>query len=216
MEFTYPLSQLIRQTLEWADGVALITTEDYEPKSAAALIEWYEGKLGKKVFFTGPHVGDILLQRTIPRPVLTDIKHKDVFDFLDRHPPKSVILISFGTVFYPALHPEHVVVLLRTLLSNGTPFIFSRASALYAPIPEDLVKAIETSGLGLLKDFVPQQEVLVHKSLAAMITHGGSNSTNEIILAGVVGIFWPLHVDQPLFAAFMTLKVSFYTTFPNE
>lgn len=98
--------------------------------------------------------------------------------------------------------------MLKVFLETNTPFIFSRAAAMYAPIPEDLEKVITETQNAMIVDFAPQQEILAHPSVGAMVTHGGANSTFEIIMAGVVGVFWPFAADQPVHAAYLTENVS--------
>lgn len=183
-----------RQAVEWADGSILPTIPSLEPKSTSALKAWYDAPpMNRRSFLVGAR-----LARRAP-PIPSPIK-----EFLDAH--SGVILISFGSVFYPYLHTTHITTLIDVLLSTKTPFIFSRAAMTYAfsPLPEAVLERIKQSGIGLVSDFVPQQEVLAHLSVQAMVTHGGANSTFEILVAGVVGIFWPFAADQPVHAAYLT------------
>lgn len=185
----------------------------FEPKSTEALRHWYTDKLHKKIFLVGPQLSVSPTSQSPPPPLPAEHPFTKIFTFLDSQPPKSVILISFGTVFYPFTHPNQVEVLLKTLLETNTPFIFSRAAMGYAaaPLSKETESAIaENPDIAMIADFVPQQEVLAHPSLGAMLTHGGAGSTFEIIMYGVVGIFWPFAADQPVHAVYLTENVSIH------
>lgn len=129
-----------------------------------------------------------------------------LFDFLDEQAEKSVWLIAFGTIFYPYLHPEHVYAMIEALIHSRTPFILSRASAMskISPLPVGFEEKVNNSGIGLICPSVPQQDVLLHPSLAAFVTHGGVNSMFECVLARVVPVFWPFAADQPIHASYLT------------
>lgn len=161
--------------------------------------------LGKELFFVGPqfHVGQF-----DPRPPQPERRHP-VLQFLDSQPKQSVWLISFGTMWFPSKVPHYVAALLRTLLNNNVPVIFSRAARTFAQaaVPPDLEKEMVDRKLGVFVDFVPQKEVLLHPSLGAFVTHGGVNSMWECILSGVIGIYWPSVADQPLHAAYLSTVV---------
>lgn len=208
----YLLCPPYRVILEVADGVALATTETFEPKATKALRHWYEEELHKKIFFTGPLDTSKLISGKGATSADSGIpeRYTDIFKFLDARPSRTVWLISFGTLFFPHANPNQLVALLKTLLKTSTPFILSlhALSAMYAPLAADLRDDIDKSGLGMVVDFVPQQEVLQHPSVAAFITHGGINSTFETIATGVVPVFWPFAADQPNNAAYLTMAVS--------
>ncbi|KAG8927744.1 hypothetical protein FRC01_006990 [Tulasnella sp. 417] len=184
-----------RQAVEWADGSIMPSIDAFEPKSTQALQRWYTDELHKRFFLVGPQLSVSPTSTTPPPPLPAEHPFSKVFTFLNSQPVKSVVLISFGTVFYPFTHPNQVEVLLKTLLETKTPFIFSRASMGYAaaPLSKELEDAVAASPeTALIADF------------CAMLTHGGAGSTFEIIMYGVVGIFWPFAADQPVHAAYLT------------
>ncbi|KAG8875948.1 hypothetical protein FRB97_004599 [Tulasnella sp. 331] len=195
----------IRQATQFADASMLPTTRNFQPRSARALEEWYEGKLGKKVFFVGPQV-PIQPSQYRPPSYLLDPTNAfaPVFTFLDAQPANSVLLVSFGSVFYPADAPWRVEAVIKTLLQTRTPFIFSRAARMCVPFSSDLEDSIIKSGTGMVMDFVPQRDILGHPSMGAFLTHGGFNSMIESILAGVLNIFWPVTADQPMNSAYLS------------
>jgi len=189
----------IKQATHLADASVIASTRGFEPKTTAALCAWYEGRLGKRMFFVGP-------QR--PSPLASSDSdssnpQQSVYTFLDAHPVRSIILVTFGSVMYPK-HSWQVETLLKVLLETRTPFIYSSAPAMFSPFNPDLERAVVDSGLGLIVDVVPQAEILGHPSLAASLTHGGVNFLMDTILAGVVNVFWPFTGDQPVHAAYMS------------
>lgn len=183
----------------------MTTARPFGPETTTFFKEWYEG-LAKKLFVVGPQIPTSTSPYRSPNDSEGMKPFKPVFDFLDSHPPKSVLLISFGTMFYPS-EPGHLDAVVGALLETGTPFIASRAAAMYQPLSAETEKRVEESGLGLYVDHVPQREILGHPSLAAFLTHGGANSTFESILAGVLNVFWPFAADQPVHACYMSQKV---------
>lgn len=198
-------------TEPYIDGIVIASTETFEPKTAELVVhQWYEGELGKKAFMVGPGAAHLF---KAPPTAVIDPKFKPVFDFLDAQPARSVWLISFGTLYYPFLHPDHVITMLETLMKNKTPFILSRAAALsaLAPLPVGFEASVKESGLGMIVDFLPQQEALRHPSVSAFVTHGGVNSAFEVVVCGdanVMPIFWPMSIDQPINSMSMVKAVS--------
>lgn len=191
-----------KQVNKWADGAAICSTRNFEPIVQEVLRNWYEHQADKKVFFVGPYTSLVLHPK---EPSINDETNKFI-SFLESQPKQSVWLISFGTLFYPSRHPNHVETVLRTLLKTNTPFIMSRAASSCTPISEEIVNEASERGLGLVDDFVPQSAILAHPSTGAFISHEAVNSTFESIEANVLAIFWPITGDQHLNAAHMTLK----------
>ncbi|KAG8870885.1 hypothetical protein FRB97_009269 [Tulasnella sp. 331] len=202
---TPPVSMImgaIRQATQFADASITATTSAFEPASSKLLNDWYEGELGKKVFNFGPLVPFSAAPYTTP-PLPSQGPFQPIFSFLDSQPPKSVMLVSFGSIFFPSKGWQLEAVL-KTLLEMRTPFILSRAPAMFQPLDPKLEETVEDSGLGLFVDYVPQRDILGHPNLGSFLTHGGNNSMWESIGAGVPNIFWPFDADQPIHAAYMT------------
>ncbi|KAG8854670.1 hypothetical protein FRB96_007355 [Tulasnella sp. 330] len=198
----------VKATSHDADAAIACTTSSFQPNGLTALREWYEGKIGKRLFVVGPPVPQSVIsssqgQYQAPGAAAPSSPFHPIFAFLNRQPPKSVMLISFGTVFYPT-QPWQVEAMYRTLLDTRTQFIASKMSAMFQPLSSELEDAIKKSGIGMIADFVPQREVLGHPSIGSFLTHGGSNSMWESIFAGVVNVFWPIIGDQVDHAAYMS------------
>ncbi|KAG9007968.1 hypothetical protein FRB94_008292 [Tulasnella sp. JGI-2019a] len=201
----FPLS-FYTQTIEGlahADAVLCCSTSTFDSKSTQVLRRWWEKKLGKMLLFAGPQIS-----RSQGRVVSASSSAPDsfshIFAFLDAQPAKSVMLISFGTIFYPSEKPWMIETVVKTLLNTRTPFILSRAAIRTIPFSPELEKVLVESDLALVADYVPNREALEHPSMGTFLTHGGVNSLWEGILAGVLSIFWPFMVDQPTHAAYMS------------
>ncbi|KIO31898.1 glycosyltransferase family 1 protein [Tulasnella calospora MUT 4182] len=200
----------ISQARIMADGTVFACSEDFEPKSAHAIREWYERDMGKSVFFVGSRSVQRILKEESPSKTGGVLEQREeLHTFLKDKAAKSVWLISFGTFFYPFLHPSHVTALIEALLESQTPFIFAQASIMstLAPLAPEFRERIVSSGLGHITEWVPQQELLQHPALGAFVTHGGANSTLEAVAAGVVPIFWPFTTDQPFYATYLSQQL---------
>ncbi|KAF8592151.1 glycosyltransferase family 1 protein [Ramaria rubella] len=129
--------------------------------------------------------------------------------FLDKtlknHGEKTIIYVSFGTLFWPPKN-EYVWVLVDAFMELGIPFILSHP-AKEAQVPESLADKIKQSGLGLLSKWCPQQTILNHKATGWMLTHCGQNGATEALAQGIPIIALPLDADQPANAAYIALDL---------
>ncbi|KAG8955361.1 hypothetical protein FRC04_008712 [Tulasnella sp. 424] len=200
----------ISQARILADGTVFACSEDFESQSAHAIRDWYGKDMDKSVFFVGTRSVQKMLSKEASAKTGDTLERCEALrDFLQDKAPKSVWLISFGTFFYPFLHPNHITALIETLLETQTPFIFVRASVMstLAPLSPEFREKIVSSGLAHVAEWVPQQELLQHPALGAFVTHGGANSTLEAVAAGVVPIFWPFSTDQPFYATYLSQQL---------
>ncbi|KIY52796.1 UDP-Glycosyltransferase/glycogen phosphorylase [Fistulina hepatica ATCC 64428] len=142
---------------------------------------------------------------------------KESLDFLDacleRYGPKSVIYISFGTLFAPVNRPELFETLVGTLLTEDPPLPFLFAGG-YAQsfVSDKLRESVKKSEFGkMIPDFVPQQAVLNHLATGWFLSHSGSGSVMESILNAVPMVLWPFTMDQPIIATQIAVnqKVAF-------
>ncbi|KAI0633620.1 UDP-Glycosyltransferase/glycogen phosphorylase [Trametes polyzona] len=195
-------------TLNTSAGAFLITAEPYEPDAVAAMKGWYAAS-GRHAYVCGP-----LLP---PRSSVAVEKEKQqsaqgtkIQEFLDStlktSGEKSLLYISFGSVFWPFSAPEKMWVFLEVVMERNIPFILSHASPL-AAIPDDIKTKVEAYGKGCLSTWTPQQTILEHPATGWFVCHGGHNGVIESISAGVPLILWPFYADQPLNAAHITDKL---------
>ncbi|KAG8978759.1 hypothetical protein FRB95_013934 [Tulasnella sp. JGI-2019a] len=119
--------------------------------------------------------------------------------FLDRTQARfgarSVLYISFGTLTFPR-KTSHLVAFFETLLSMSPPipFIFSR-NLKYIKLPDGLTRRLDErmkEDLALIVGWAPQQTVLLHPALSFFLSHCGSGSVHEAIVAGIPLILWPI------------------------
>ncbi|EIN06280.1 UDP-Glycosyltransferase/glycogen phosphorylase [Punctularia strigosozonata HHB-11173 SS5] len=131
-------------------------------------------------------------------------KAKEIVAFLDSalqaHGLASVVYISFGTLFGPWAKPDGLWAVLDVLMENKVPFIFSHASPM-AVIPDSVAEKVKNSGVGVLSQWSPQQDILSHPATGWFLTHAGYNSAMEGMSSGIPMICWDFSADQPLVAA---------------
>ncbi|RAL46001.1 hypothetical protein DM860_006155 [Cuscuta australis] len=126
--------------------------------------------------------------------------------WLDMQPPKSVIFVSFGTL--TVLSDDQFHELAAGLEQSGQRFIWAVKDVLkgvkgWIGLPEGYEERVKGRGL-ILRDWVPQLEILEHGSTGGFLTHCGWNSCMESICRGVPMATWPIQYDQARNAVLMT------------
>ncbi|XP_073157654.1 zeatin O-glucosyltransferase-like [Henckelia pumila] len=140
-------------------------------------------------------------------------------DWLDKQAPRSVIYVSFGTT--TSFSDEEAMEFAIGLEQSKQKFvwvlrdadkadIFAGGEARKIGLPKGFEEKVKENGL-VLRYWVPQKEILAHKSIGGFMSHCGWNSCYESIAAGVPVAAWPIHSDQPMNALFLTevLKIGF-------
>lgn len=101
--------------------------------------------------------------------------------------------------------------MIKTLVGLDIPILLTWGWSDTVPkgaVPPELEMEMRVNNKGLIVDWIPQQDtILRHPSIGVFLSHGGLNSMWEAILAGVLCVYWPFAVDQPLNAAYLTTKV---------
>ncbi|KAI0653182.1 UDP-Glycosyltransferase/glycogen phosphorylase [Cubamyces menziesii] len=184
------------------DGLLTFDAAAYNPKATKALREWF-GETGRKVYFAGP------LIPSAPRPISRGLQggvEGDVMAFLDKQlaerGEKSVIYISFGSMFWP-MDPAKLLAALEVLMEKNIPFLMTRPSP-FAHIPDEFMDKVKVYSGAHVASWVPQLAVLEHPATGWCFTHGGHNTVLECIDAGIPMIVWPIAVDQEPNAAHLT------------
>ncbi|KAK7463052.1 hypothetical protein VKT23_007638 [Stygiomarasmius scandens] len=185
------------------EGGLVVSSSAYEEEAIKGWKAWFKS-MKKPLYAIGP----LSLPEANWKNSPPTEKESMVIDFLDRMQQrfgeKSLIYVSFGTVFFPA-DPSKVWVLLDELIANQVPFIFAHTSEV-ANVPDDKKKLIAESGIGLEMKWAPQEVILKHPATGWFISHGGWNSVQEAFVNRTPMIYWPISADQPYNAALMTLR----------
>ncbi|KAJ7920684.1 hypothetical protein B0H13DRAFT_2268169 [Mycena leptocephala] len=190
------------------DGIFVNTCEAYDRESLLALDHWISSALGKPLYAAGP-----LLPPANGGPSIIP-PESEIHVFLDtamaRYGKNSVLLISFGTIFWPSVQ-DHLDLLVNVLIEKNFPFILCYAS-LIATISPAVRNKIQASNIGMLTPWGPQQFILRHPVTGWFMTHCGHGGIFEALSNGIPLICWPFDGDQPAAAAHLThnLDVAFH------
>ncbi|KAI0780038.1 UDP-Glycosyltransferase/glycogen phosphorylase [Fomes fomentarius] len=190
-----------------ANGLLTFDAADYAPKAVSALRSLF-AKTGRKAYYTGP-----LIPRT-EEDTSKDPRSVKIQKFLDdklvSHGEKSVVYISFGSLFWPSDNAKLWAVL-DVLMEKNIPFVMSCAAAFSTHPPAEIQEKMAQYGHAVMTNWVPQQALLEHLATGWYISHGGHNSTLETINAGIPLILWPVAADQPVNAIHLaeTLDVAY-------
>jgi UDP-glucoronosyl and UDP-glucosyl transferase len=127
----------------------------------------------------------------------------DVIDWLDKHPPKSVLYIALGSE--AALSTEQLHELAFGLEKSAVPFLWTlrkpagMSGAVADMLPTDFQDRIEGVGHVAL-GWAPQMRILAHASVGGFLTHCGPSSVTESMQFGHPLILLPLIFNQGLIA----------------
>ncbi|RXK42387.1 hypothetical protein M231_00377 [Tremella mesenterica] len=175
-------------------GVLIPSAPELEGEPQEAL-----GKdLGKRIIGIGPQFSADVWDGIPPSMTRSTPDEVEALDFLDEQlklkGPRSVVYISFGSVFFPIHRPEIMPMLLKSLPSNMT-FLLANAGDMSNLTPETAAEWVE-GGRGKVVKFAPQWKVLNHPAIAWFISHMGINSSQESIMAGIPVVAFPQAADQ--------------------
>ncbi|OAE25434.1 hypothetical protein AXG93_2818s1110 [Marchantia polymorpha subsp. ruderalis] len=136
----------------------------------------------------------------------TSIPENDsCLQWLDMQAEKSVLYISFGTL--GNLNWEEMRELAHGLEASGVAFLWilkvsSPAEAITLLTPGFLDRTRHRGFIHI--GWAPQTRILSHWAVGGFISHCGWNSIMESISNGVPIISWPVFVDQPMNARFIS------------
>lgn len=196
---------LINQTLSVARTSALIinTFDDLEAPFLTHLSSIFD-----KIYTIGPlhalsksRLGD---SSSSPSALAGFWKEdRTCMSWLDSQPPRSVILVSFGSLV--KIKENELMEIWHGLVNSGKPFLcVLRPDVVYGGESESgqLIKQLVgergNNGNWMVVEWAAQERVLVHPAVGAFLTHCGWNSVTESIVAGVPMICWPSIGDQPI------------------
>ncbi|KAJ7627142.1 hypothetical protein FB45DRAFT_920733 [Roridomyces roridus] len=187
------------------DGLITTTSSCLEAGGVAYCRALYKNR-GQELFAIGMQTHPLCWQ------VDVEVTPSDerIRAFLDRavreYGKKSVLYISFGSIYFPIATRDHIEAMVETLLELEAPFPFIFAlGAKVATLPAELVERVNTSGKGLICDsWVEQRAILQHGGVGWFLTHGGWNSLTESLTQGIPLIVWPASGEQAINAAFVS------------
>ncbi|BAF18021.2 UDP-glycosyltransferase 13 [Oryza sativa Japonica Group] len=126
--------------------------------------------------------------------------------WLDAQPRRSVVFLCFGS--QGAFPEAQLLEIARGLESSGHRFLWTVRSPpeeqstspepdLERLLPAGFLERTKDRGM-VVKNWVPQAEVVQHEAVGAFVTHCGWNSTLEAIMSALPMICWPLYAEQAM------------------
>ncbi|PWZ17192.1 Anthocyanidin 5,3-O-glucosyltransferase [Zea mays] len=183
-------------------GVLVNSFAWLEPRALRALGDGVcvPGRPTPRVFCVGPLVND-------GSSTAGGGGRHECLAWLDAQPKRSVVFLCFGSKgSFPAAQLQEIA---HGLESSGHRFLWAVRSPPEEPdtdlgklLPEGFLDRNRDRGM-VVKDWVPQAEVVRHEAVGAFVTHCGWNSTLEAIMSGLPMICWPLYAEQGLNKVFM-------------
>lgn len=124
-------------------------------------------------------------------------------DWLDSHPPGSVVYASFGSLL--TLSEHELTEIAHGLAESGHPFLcVARAGPVNSVSMDAFRELMGAGGRGKITSWAPQRDVLAHCSVGCFWTHSGWNSTLESLCEGVPMLCWPNIGDQRIVSRLVT------------
>ncbi|TFK85644.1 glycosyltransferase family 1 protein [Polyporus arcularius HHB13444] len=197
----------VSNMIQNAHGIITFDAADYAPE-VSKQIRSYFAETGRKIVYAGPLIPEG--EEDTSKDPRSEKVSKFLEDKLASHGEKSVIYISFGSLFWP-MDNAKLWAVLDVIMERNIPFVLSCAAAFFMKPPAEMQGQIAQYPHGIMTDWVPQQALLAHPATGWYISHGGHNSTLETIMAGIPTIVWPISAEQPLNAIHLseTLDAAF-------
>ncbi|KAB5521092.1 hypothetical protein DKX38_025411 [Salix brachista] len=112
---------------------------------------------------------------------------------------RSVLYVAFGSQV--DISPQQLNEIAIGLKESRVNFLWvTRAKEV------ELEESIGDRGI-IVREWVDQREILMHKSVSSFLSHCGWNSVLEIICAGVPILAWPMMAEQPLNARMVAEEI---------
>ncbi|KAM0887005.1 hypothetical protein ACQ4PT_029331 [Festuca glaucescens] len=188
-------------------GVLVNSFDWLEPNALKALADGVcvPGRPTPRVFCIGPLVNDGAGSGD------GGGKRHKCLAWLEAQPEKSVVFLCFGSK--GAFSAAQLKEIARGLESSEHRFLWAVSSPpeeqsefpepdLERLLPAGFLERMKGRGM-VVKNWVPQAEVVRHEAVGAFVTHCGWNSTLEAIMSGLPMICWPLYAEQALNKVFM-------------
>ncbi|XP_062231952.1 anthocyanidin 5,3-O-glucosyltransferase-like [Phragmites australis] len=172
------------------------------------------GRSTPRVYCIGPLVNDG------KKGDNSDGERHECLAWLDAQPNRSVVFLCFGSM--GAFSAAQLQEIARGLESSGHRFLWAVRSPpeeqrefpepdLERLLPAGFLERTRDRGM-VVKNWVPQAEVVQHEAVGAFVTHCGWNSTLEAIMSGLPMICWPLYAEQRLNKIFLVEEMKIAVT----
>ncbi|WVZ86328.1 hypothetical protein U9M48_033127 [Paspalum notatum var. saurae] len=172
------------------DALLVNTVQELEPSG----LDMLRRSFGVQPWAIGP----VLAAPTTPSD------DASIIQWLDAHPPRSVLYVSFGS--QNSIMADQMAELALGLEASGRPFVWALRPPLgfdgkdaFRPewLPAGFEERTARASAGLLvRGWAPQVRILSHPSAGAFLSHCGWNSVLESLSHGVPLIGWPLGAEQ--------------------
>ncbi|KAF8727340.1 hypothetical protein HU200_018942 [Digitaria exilis] len=189
-------------------GVLVNSFDWLEPRALKALEDGVcvPGRPTPRVYCIGPLVDD----GKKGKGENGQMQH-ECLAWLDTQPKRSVVFLCFGSK--GAFSAEQLQEIAQGLESSGHRFLWAVRSPpeehdqfpepdLERLLPEGFLERTANRGM-VVKNWVPQAEVVQNEAVGAFVTHCGWNSVLEAIMSGLPMICWPLYAEQGMNKVFM-------------
>lgn len=190
----YTISIIVQE----ADGLMSASMAHFEPPEILEAFDKFLSVRSCALHLLGPLLPETRREAEVERMELS--KSPEIASFMEnvlqKHGRRSMVYVSFGTVFWTT-QPDMVWTFLDVLMDRNIPFIMAQASP-FCQFPEEVAAKVKASGIGLITPWAPQQAILEHPATGWFLTHAGFNSIIESIHAGIPMICWPFTGDQPM------------------
>ncbi|CAO2143242.1 unnamed protein product [Urochloa humidicola] len=145
------------------------------------------------VFIVGPMVGSSM-ETWIHLFKHDNVDEKRYMEWLQAHPERSVVYVSFGSVTKST--KQQMDEIIGGLEQCGRPYLLVvRKDGLES---DDSYHSLEdTQSQGMVVEWCNQLKVLSHSAVGCFVSHCGWNSTIEAVVSGVPIIGVPNMFDQP-------------------
>ncbi|XP_031107696.1 UDP-glycosyltransferase 79B6-like [Ipomoea triloba] len=122
-----------------------------------------------------------------------------ISNFLEKSRPNSVVFCAFGNERH--MEKDQFQELLLGFEKTGLPFLLALrapkgANSIDEALPEGFQERVKDRGM--VRDWVPQTQVLAHKSIGCFVNHCGYGSMWEALLSHCQLVFVPNIIDQTL------------------
>ncbi|KAK3415135.1 hypothetical protein EUGRSUZ_H00695 [Eucalyptus grandis] len=182
---------LINQSTNVDDADFVLFDTFYELEKE--VVDWMSSNLWP-LKTVGPTLPSLYPDKRLPNDtaygvnLFTPTTTSTVSAWLRRHPPHSVVYVSFGSM--ADLDPSQFAELAHGLALPGHPFIWIVRSTEQHKLPRDLMDSIPSEE-ALILPWCNQLEVLESDAIGCFVTHCGLNSVVEAICLGVPMVAMP-------------------------